>query len=180
MEFKNYMLSVSPDISIFNSADKKYIIANERIGNNVLVGKQIIDIIDLIKSGNNSQIIDLLKIKYSPFLSDEKLISIIDELINNEILIDANIENIPKKGFQKSHIKFKINILREDTINNFTYLLSKLFNKSMFFCTFIFAFFNTVTLLYVIKNNSLSYANLRFNSEFLYFIPLLLFDAFFS
>ncbi|GEJ33036.1 hypothetical protein FPN187_contig00095-0003 [Flavobacterium psychrophilum] len=173
------MLSVSPDISIFNSADKKYIIANERIGNNVLVGKQIIDIIDLIKSGNNSQIIDLLKIKYSPFLSDEKLISIIDELINNEILIDANIENIPKKGFQKSHIKFKINILREDTINNFTYLLSKLFNKSMFFCTFIFAFFNTVTLLYVIKNNSLSYANLRFNSEFLYFIPLLLFDAFF-
>ena len=179
MEFKNYMLSVSPDISIFNSEDNKYIIASERIGNNVLVGKQIIDIIQLIKLGNNSQIIELLKTKYSPFLSDEKLIFIIDELINNEILIDANIENIPKKGFQKSHIKFKTNILREDTVNNCTYLLSKLFNKSMFFSTFIFAFFNTVTLLYVLKNNCLSFANLKFNSVFLYLIPVLIFDAFF-
>lgn len=179
MEFKNYMLSVSPDILIFNLGDNKYIISNERIGNNVLVGKQIVDIIDLIKLGNNSQIIDLLKTKYSSFLSDEKLIYIIDELIDNYILIDVNIENIPKKSFQESHIKFKMNILSEDKINYFTHLLSKLFNKSMFFITFIFTLLNIVILLYMMMNNSLSYVNLKFNFEFLFFIPFILFDAFF-
>ncbi len=179
MEFKNYMLSVSPDISIFESEDNTYIIANERVGNNVLAGKQIIDIIDLVKLENNSQIINLLKTKYATILSDEKLISIIEELIDNGVLIDENTVNIAKKSALESHIKFKIIILKENTINNFTNLFSKLFNKSLFFSVFIFTFFNIITSFFILKSHLLSYANLKFKSEFLFLIPLLLLDSVF-
>ena len=117
MEFKNYNLSVSSDISIFESEGNKYIIANKKMRNNTLVGKQILDIIDLIKLGGNCYNISLLKAKYSTFLSEEKLISIIEDLINNGILIYENIENIPQKGYQESYIKLKINILKEEKIN---------------------------------------------------------------
>lgn len=179
MGFKNYNISVSSGISIFESDDNKYIIANEKLGNNVLVGKQIIDIIELIRLGNKSQVIDLLKIKYSTQINEEKLTSIFEELINNGILIDENLENIPKISSKKSHIKFKTTILKEEKINNITNLLSKLFNKPIFFSTFIFTLFNIIIILYIMKNNFLSYTNLIFKSEFLYLIPLLLLDAFF-
>jgi len=180
MEFKNYNISVSSDISIFESDDNKYIIANERLGNNVLVGKQIIDILDLIKQENKFKIIDVLKTKYSTLFNEEKLISIVEELISNGILIDEESKNILKKNSQKSHIKFKTTILRENTINRITSSFSKLFNKSIFLSTFLFTLINIIVIMLIMNNNSsLSYTNLKFKLEFLYLIPLLLLDAFF-
>jgi len=179
MEFKNHMLSVNPDISIFESDDNKYVIVNEKMGTHILVGKQIINIVNIIKSDNSPQLIDMLKTKYSTSLNDEKLNSIIEKLINNGILVDENRVSISQKSSQKSHIKYQITILRANKIDIITSLFSKLFYKPILLSVLIFTFINIILIFLFPKNNFSFYAHLKFTSEFLSLIPLLLLDAFF-